>query len=303
LTKDYDLSETPVFVRGGGVIPSIELVDGDTLGVAARQYTKLRFDVYPGAKSGAARVYEDDGTTTAYATDEAAYDYVSAAFATDGGDGTTLTFNAEIEGGKPGSATPASRAYTLRLRSAFPPKTVTVNGVAALHTHASSRGRAAPAGSAPTWTYCGVEMAVVIDVPERASAAALEVVVTTTGGTFETNAAALAGAKGVVKHAILAKAALDVARVTVGAHNPASDYLKKLSSVGSALAYAAAKAPRDAGASFAALVQALPKMLSDAQAEVAGMKPGSSSSNSGGAKQPRLSYAAALLNSVAVGAN
>ena len=72
------------------------------------------------------------------------------------------------------------------------------------------------------------------------------------------------GAKGHVSHAILAKANLDETRATVGAHNPAADRLKLLSSAGSALAYAAA----DHG-KFKKIAAALPAMIKDAADEVA----------------------------------
>ena len=48
LTKAYDLSETPVWVRAGALVPTIRLNPGDTVGVAGRQYTALEFAVYPG---------------------------------------------------------------------------------------------------------------------------------------------------------------------------------------------------------------------------------------------------------------
>jgi alpha-glucosidase (family GH31 glycosyl hydrolase) len=66
LTKAYDISETPLFARAGAVIPTVPQVDGASIATARKPYTALSFDVYPGAKSGSARVYEDDGETTAY---------------------------------------------------------------------------------------------------------------------------------------------------------------------------------------------------------------------------------------------
>jgi alpha-glucosidase (family GH31 glycosyl hydrolase) len=66
LTRAFDLREIPVFARAGAVIPTIPLVDGQTLGMTQRQYDSLVFSVFPGATSGSTKVYEDDGATTAY---------------------------------------------------------------------------------------------------------------------------------------------------------------------------------------------------------------------------------------------
>ena len=68
LVKQYDLSEIPVFVRAGAVIPSIPVVAGDTLGLAQRQYSTLVLSFFLTAdeSQGSSKVYEDDGATTAY---------------------------------------------------------------------------------------------------------------------------------------------------------------------------------------------------------------------------------------------
>lgn len=66
LTKQYALSEVPVFVRAGAVIPSRPIVTGNTIGRAEQQYEALTFTIYPGASNGTGRVYEDDAKTSAY---------------------------------------------------------------------------------------------------------------------------------------------------------------------------------------------------------------------------------------------
>ena len=65
-TRAFFIEEVPVYVKAGAVIPTIPLVEGDTIGVASRQYTTLEFNIYPGAMSGSGVVYEDDGATTSY---------------------------------------------------------------------------------------------------------------------------------------------------------------------------------------------------------------------------------------------
>lgn len=122
LTKAYDISETPVFVRAGAIIPTVPLQDGDTIGVASRQYTDLEFNIYPGATSGSVRVYEDDGNTTAYLTD--GFAYLNASYAVSGSD---LTFSAKMDTvGSPTdpSVTPTTRSMTLRIKSASAPAKV-----------------------------------------------------------------------------------------------------------------------------------------------------------------------------------
>jgi hypothetical protein len=282
-----------VFVRAGALVPSVPLVDGDTLGVAARQYTSIEFSLYPGgAASGSTRVYEDDGATTAYT--RGAYAYLKAAYTRDAA-ARTLTFTTAMDGseGTPADAsvTPAQRATTLRIKAAPMPSSVTVNG-ATLPKRAQRASSAPPAvgaaagAAAASWYYCPVEMAVVVRAPAQATSQALTIVVTT--GASMAPASLLDGAKGHVAHANLAKRSLDLTRKTVGAHDPAADHLKKLASAGSALSYAAARGNATA---FAALAAALPQMVKDANAETAGMAPFKENPR-------RLAYALALLNAV-----
>ena len=284
-----------MFVRAGALVPSVPLVDGDTLGVAARQYTAIEFSLYPGgAASGSTRVYEDDGATTAYT--RGAYAYLKAAYTRDA-TARTLTFTTAMDGseGTPADAsvTPARRATTLRIKGAPMPASVTVNGAAlpkraqrASSVGPSSSAAAGAAGAAASWYYCPVEMAVVVRAPAQATSQALTIIVTTDASMAA--ASLFDGAKGHVAHANLAKRSLDLTRKTVGAHDPAADHLKKLASAGSALSYAAARGNATA---FAALAAALPQMVKDANAETAGMAPFKENPR-------RLAYALALLNSV-----
>lgn len=122
LTKAYDLSETPVFVRAGAIVPTIRVTDGDTIGVAGRQYTNVEFAVYPGSTEGKTRVYEDDGSTTNYV--HGSYAYLDASYTVDG---STLTFTAQMDSeGTPSDAsvTPNTRQMSLRIKSASAPSQV-----------------------------------------------------------------------------------------------------------------------------------------------------------------------------------
>jgi len=69
-TKVADLSEVPVLVRAGAVVPSLPSseLDANPIGLGARPLTNLALRIYlAGATQGGARVYEDDGVSTAYA--------------------------------------------------------------------------------------------------------------------------------------------------------------------------------------------------------------------------------------------
>jgi len=68
LTKGYDLTEVPLFVRAGAVVPSTDVGAGATTlgGAMATVYAALTFTIYPGAAEGAGVAYEDDGVSDAY---------------------------------------------------------------------------------------------------------------------------------------------------------------------------------------------------------------------------------------------
>jgi hypothetical protein len=51
-----DVEEIPWFVRGGAIISGIPIVLGDTIGLAARQFSAMVFTVIPGATSGSCNV-------------------------------------------------------------------------------------------------------------------------------------------------------------------------------------------------------------------------------------------------------
>ena len=66
LNKSYDVTEIPVFIKAGTVLPSTPVRVGDTVGLAMRQYVELQFSIYPGTDSGEGVAYEDDAGTDAY---------------------------------------------------------------------------------------------------------------------------------------------------------------------------------------------------------------------------------------------
>ena len=131
------MTEIPVFVKLGAMLPSTPLRLGKSVGQASRPLEELEFTIYgvPAAKaSGTASVYEDDGNSTAYVTSKTFARTIGHYTLDDG----MLTFSVssaaagddgELDAGLPlPAAIPAARPYTLKLVNAMPPTSVTVDG-------------------------------------------------------------------------------------------------------------------------------------------------------------------------------
>eukprot|EP00042_Codosiga_hollandica_P032126 m.200668 g.200668 ORF g.200668 m.200668 type:complete len:1028 (+) comp53818_c0_seq1:262-3345(+) len=220
LTKSYDLSEIPVFVRAGAIVPSIPIVEGNTIGLAQQQYTSLVFNIHPGATEGSTSVYEDDGYTLDYLT--GAFANTTASYSRTS---TSLTFTLQAsQGGF--SSFPASRTITLRILNAMPPTSVSANGASVPY---------ARYGGANSWTYDGIGIATVIEIENVSTSASLTIEVTAAA----VNDTLMSGVKGGIFHGILAKANLDVAQATPGDSTVTGGYLDELASTGEALAYLA----------------------------------------------------------------
>lgn len=67
--RTWGYSQIPRYCRAGCLLPSTQLPQSgsELIGFAAQSYAQLTFTAYPGADAGSAAVYEDDGSTTAYA--------------------------------------------------------------------------------------------------------------------------------------------------------------------------------------------------------------------------------------------
>jgi alpha-glucosidase (family GH31 glycosyl hydrolase) len=66
VSKDYDLTEIPMFVPAGSVVPMRDLTS--YIGTAMQPYNDLAFAIFPGATSGSGAAYEDDGMSVDYVT-------------------------------------------------------------------------------------------------------------------------------------------------------------------------------------------------------------------------------------------
>lgn len=214
MTASYDLTEVPVFVRAGAVIPTIPVRTGATLGLATKQYTELEFSVYPGATAGSTAVYEDDAHTRNYLTGQFAW--TNGSYTVANGE---LTFKAATTGHY--DEMPTSRVFRLKIINGNAPSSVTVDGVAATFN---------VDGGPNTWRFCGDQMAVIVETKPVASTTIV------VGGQTDSG---LDGLRGAVSHAILSKRNLDETRQTLGAHKPQGGKLMDAASIGEYLEYLA----------------------------------------------------------------
>jgi hypothetical protein len=212
-----------VFIKAGSIIPTVPLTPGAMVGLAGRQFAALEWTVYPGASAGAFDVYEDDGISYAYLN--GSFAFVKASYiATDSG----LRFDV-VESGS-FAAKPTSRTHTLKLESTLPPSFVAADNV---------RLPWSRWGGAGTWSYDGLSLTTIINMPEGATS--VELALPTANGTL------LSGLKGRLQKAIWAKRNLDEARSTPGENTaphgqpPVAGFLSVAASTADQLSYLAGK--------------------------------------------------------------
>lgn len=242
-TRAFDIREVPAYIKAGAVIPTIPIVEGDTIGVAQRQcvqlarpalcatiltlghvprFTTLEFSIYPGATSGQGKVYEDDGQTTACVVSCRSWtatrsgcdicnvhryldEQLAWTWANYTKSGTSTTVKIGTIGTFP--ELPASRTYTVRLVNAMP------------LTSASANGKALPYarwGGPNTWTYDGSTMEAVVQVDDVAIATGVTIVAVEAATPAGAN---LDGMRGSMLHAVWAKAGMDETAITPGSNN------------------------------------------------------------------------------------
>jgi hypothetical protein len=64
ITRNYDLSETPLFIKKGTIIPAFNLIQNIT-----KTMNQIKFIILPG-EQGETTLYDDDGATTKYLQNE-----------------------------------------------------------------------------------------------------------------------------------------------------------------------------------------------------------------------------------------
>ncbi len=136
--RAYDLSEIPMFIRAGAVIPMLPLELGNTVGRASQQYEEL--DIYlaiaPGATSGwkvlficrfsedyyyyfegSSILYEDDGISTDYATKQS---YYKSSISYSRPSANRISIQVSTPAGNGYAQFPTERTYTFRYIGAPP---------------------------------------------------------------------------------------------------------------------------------------------------------------------------------------
>jgi alpha-glucosidase len=145
IDRTFALSEIPVFIRAGAVIP----MDPKMPYSEAKPVDPLILTVMPGA-SGETRVYADQGNSLGYKSNEFAWTAVKQNREGD----TVHVAVAPVEGSYPDM--PQERAYEFHLGGVFPPRHVAVNGQELQFTRDETK---------PGWRYDGNRTMVIIRSP------------------------------------------------------------------------------------------------------------------------------------------
>ena len=278
--RDYDLSETPVLVRAGAVIPGIPIHPGDTTGLARRQYASLSFTVYPGASKGSSRVYEDDGASYDYLSGKGASAWTTFSYVRD-----KNGINVTIETDGTFDELPRCRDNIIvRIEASPPVSTASVSAPDNSNSKPVSLPRTRWGGIASV-TYDGPGFAAVVETGPACTSKGPVNVYLEYGIRDKSGARQYGGMKGIVKKANRAKKNLDLVRLTPGAHAVETSYVSRLAATGEVLSYLAANGSFD---EFQDQVNAVPETLSAAYAQLKNLTK---------VDTRRLAYSLALLQS------
>ena len=276
VSKKYDITETPVFVKAGSMLPTVPLKLGNTIGMAIKEWEELEFTVYNAGLKGECSVYEDDGKTTQYTTKQS-YARTVAKYTTSGED-LSFTLAATSTGGY---ELPAQRLFTLKLANSLPPTSVTAGGKALSFSRWAPHLRG-------TWHFEGDEMTVVINLESTvATAASVDVKGSIPAADV---AKKLDGMKGKLMHSLIAKANLDETRNTPGAHTPypGGSMISQSASTAEALSYLAGNDMKE----FGAVIANFTSVFTSAVEEIQLMD---ESEKKPGAMKERIEFSLAIL--------
>jgi len=247
----YHLTEVPVFVRGGAILPRLDLSSfPDLVGTAQAEYTTLVVEVWPGASSGSSQLYEDDGLTTNY--------FYSDAFVL-----TNLSWSAPspstrtvavvpTSAGKGYPSHPASRTVQVRLVNHLPLKAATCNG-----------------DDASSISYDGLTLTAVVSCTNVDTSSKLMVETTAIA---DVDDQALSGLRGMIHHASLAKRLLDASWATPGGESAEGGRISEVAATGELLGYLAANS--STWSNVTSIIAGLPEAFAAAVSEVRAMNPG-----------------------------
>ena len=207
------LLDTPVYAKGGAVVPRRPLALGATVGLAAKAYEAIEWTIYPGAPSGSGTVYEDDGETYGYLHGASAVS--SLAYVWTGGNTLHVSISASVSGdGSYAHQLHKARTHSIRLPNVLPPLSVMVAGTGGPRRLAFARS------AAPTsWHYNGDDLAAVVTLPAAPATEPLNFTITFAPSTAPSMVSALDGIRGKMAAARRAKATLNQRRMAPGEHS------------------------------------------------------------------------------------
>jgi len=199
VTRGWDLTEVPSFVKGGAVVPFIPDHHVALTGNANRQYPALAWRFYPGETLAFSRAYDDGGDSLGYTRNSAAW---YSAQAVTKGSIVSVTLRSDVTWKEQRDLA----EYEVRLVNVPPPLSVVVNGT----SYAWSRVR-----QLGVWHYDAQELAVVVNVPPGRTSdpyANVTSVIFTFASVAHIKPTVLSGFRGAMWRSTLAKQLFDQVR-------------------------------------------------------------------------------------------
>jgi len=142
VNRTYTLSETPVFIRAGAIIP----MQPDMKRVDEKPTDPLILNIFPG-KSGKTRVYDDEGNNSNYLNGDFTFTQINSIKSAN-----SLKITIEpIEGKYKGMS--IERSYEIRIPISYPSVHVKINGIEVFYTDSLKSG---------SWSYDGQQLTTLI---------------------------------------------------------------------------------------------------------------------------------------------
>jgi alpha-glucosidase (family GH31 glycosyl hydrolase)/glycerophosphoryl diester phosphodiesterase len=175
-TLQYTVEENPYYVKAGSIIP----MASPRIQSLQEKNNEIYFCVVPGDGKSTANVYEDDGTTQAYASEYATTQVTKTS------DASSIQIKVAPRQGTFIGADPQRRVRII-LEGVFAPESVKVNGVDVPYSRFAEDQAAKATGEAlynpgtrqpaekAVWGYNGSELNATIFIPERAAAEELTI--------------------------------------------------------------------------------------------------------------------------------
>ncbi len=292
LAARVHLRDVPVYARGGSLVARRPLGEAEgAIGSAAKPYAAIEWTLHPGAASGSAAVYEDDGRSVSYLAEGGSrYVMINASYAWDAA-GKTLSLALAADDGKSFDGAPSARAHTFRLPCTAPPTSVTLDAGSqkAQLKFAPVWRSAVGAGS---WTYDGDALETVVTLPPLPTSKPFSLTIATPRG----EAQPLSSLRGAIIAARRAKAVLDQVRIAPGrvVPDPNGTPLNYLAMAGDRLSHLAGL---DDPAAFAAAVGNVSALHAAATSELTAQR--AAAKPTAVADRARLEYALQMLDAAA----